>query len=39
VSYIADKIDDQTRMSVIEPEVIRSLLSMKTGESQGDYIQ
>ena len=39
VSYIADKIDDQTRMSVIEPEVIRSLLSLNTGEKPVDYMQ
>ncbi len=39
VSYIAGRIDDQTRMSVIEPEVIRSLLSRNTAQEPGDYMQ
>ncbi len=38
VSFIEAKIDDQTKMSVIEPEIIRSILSEITLEEPGKYL-
>lgn len=38
VSFIESKIDGQTRMSVIEPEVIRSILSRITTRPQSEYL-
>ncbi|MCX5862926.1 MAG: hypothetical protein WCG29_09655 [Desulfomonile sp.] len=38
VSFIESKIDDQTRMSVIEPEVVRTILSHITVRPQGEYL-
>ncbi|MCA1961778.1 MAG: hypothetical protein LDL33_13400 [Desulfomonile sp.] len=37
VDYIGNRIDDQTRMSVIEPEVMRALTAQSTIEP-GDYL-
>ena len=37
VSFIEAKIDDQTRMSVVEPEVIRSLLSRSSDQEPSGY--
>lgn len=39
VAYIGDRIDDQTRMSVIEPEVMRSLAAQGGSGEVGDYLQ
>lgn len=39
VSYIAGKIDDHTCMSVIEPEMIRSLLSRNAAQEPSEYMQ
>lgn len=38
VTFIESKIDGQTRMSVIEPEVIRSILSRITTRPQSEYL-
>lgn len=38
VSFIEGKIDDQTRMSIIEPEVIRNILTSMTLQSPSEYI-
>jgi len=38
VSFIGAKIDSQTRMSVIEPEIIRSLLSRNPTGERGQYL-
>jgi hypothetical protein len=39
VVFIEAKIDDQTRMSVVEPEAIRSLRSRSTSSEPSNYIQ
>ncbi len=38
VSFIASRIDDQTRMSVIEPEVLKSVLSEGCLQEPGKYL-
>lgn len=38
VSFIETKIDDQTCMSIIEPELMRSVLSDNCSQSASDYI-
>lgn len=38
VSFIADKIDEHTKMSVIEPDVLRSILSNGSSLQPGEYI-
>lgn len=38
VSFIAEKIDDQTRMSVVEPEVIRMLVTQGSYHEPGEYV-
>jgi hypothetical protein len=38
VSFIETKIDDQTCMSIIEPELIRSVLSENYSETTSEYI-
>jgi hypothetical protein len=38
VSYIRSKIDDQTRMSVIEPDVIKSFSAQGLLQGHGKYI-
>lgn len=38
VSYIQSKIDDQTRMSVIEPEVIQTLSAQGVLQDHGKYV-
>jgi len=39
VDYIGNRIDDQTRMSVIEPELMRTLAAQSTTRESGDYLQ
>lgn len=39
VDYIGNRIDDQTRMSVIEPELMRTLAAQSTSREAGDYLQ
>lgn len=39
VTYIGDRIDNQTRMSVIEPEVMRLLAAQSAPLEPGDYLQ
>jgi len=39
VAFIEAKIDDQTRMSVVEPEALRSLRSRSTSSEPSNYIQ
>jgi len=39
VMYIGDRIDDQTRMSVIEPEVMRLLTAQSEPREPGDFLQ
>ncbi len=38
VSFIGERIDDQTRMSVIEPDVMRRLLSQTSVQEPGKYL-
>jgi hypothetical protein len=38
VAFIESKIDDQTRMSIIEPEIIRALMSHGFGQDSGKYL-
>ena len=38
VSFIADKIDEHTKMSVIEPDVLRSILTNGSPPQPGEYI-
>ncbi|HTY21698.1 MAG TPA: hypothetical protein VMC85_01095 [Desulfomonilaceae bacterium] len=38
VSFIASKIDDQTRMSVIEPEIIRGVMTQANLQEPGKYV-
>lgn len=39
VAYIGDRIDDHTRMSVIEPEVLQALTAQSASREPGDYLQ
>ena len=38
VSFIEGKIDNQTRMSIIEPEIMRNALSCAPAPETGEYI-
>lgn len=38
VAFIESKIDDQTRMSIIEPEIIRSVVSHGIDEDRGKFL-
>lgn len=38
VSFIAAKIDDQTRMSVIDPELMQSAISQSSSSEPNNYI-
>ena len=38
VSFIASKIDDETRMSVIEPDVMRVVVSQPNAQELGKYV-
>jgi hypothetical protein len=38
VAFIEAKIDDQTRMSVIEPDIIRSIMGQGSGDLSGNLI-
>ena len=38
VSFIESKIDDQTRMSIIEPEIIRSVMAHGIHEDRGKFL-
>jgi hypothetical protein len=39
VSFIESKIDDQTRMSIIEPEIMRGVMSQPNFNEPGKYVQ
>lgn len=39
VSFIEAKIDDQTQMSVIEPDIIRSITGQDSGDSANNFLQ
>jgi len=39
VSFIEAKIDDRTRMSIIEPELMKSVLSQSSVTEQSEFIQ
>ena len=38
VAFIESKIDDQTRMSIIEPEIFRSVMSHGCTQDSGKYL-
>jgi hypothetical protein len=38
VSFIGDKVDNQTRMSVIEPDLIRDLVGRNSEQEPGEYL-
>ncbi len=38
VSFIASKIDDQTRMSIIEPEIMRGVMSQPNLQEPGEFV-
>jgi hypothetical protein len=38
VSFIEAKIDDQTRMSVIEPDIIRSIMGRRSADPSSELI-
>lgn len=39
VTFIEGKIDDQTRMSVIEPDLMRSVMSQVNPQESSNYLQ
>ncbi len=38
VAFIESKIDDQTRMSIIEPEIIRTVMSHGFAQDRGKFL-
>jgi hypothetical protein len=38
VMFIEAKIDNQTRMSIIEPELMRTVLSAPSSRESGEYV-